>query len=626
MCGINGYLQFKRNKTTSEMEQIAASMNEAIFHRGPDEFGVYADADAAISMRRLSIIGLFDGRQPIFNEDKSLLIVFNGEIYNYKALKSEMESKGHTFYTHSDTEVVLHLYEEYGKQAFNRLNGMFAAAIYHIREKKLVLVRDRAGEKPLHYYMDDTRFVFSSELAGLFSGTDIPKAIDQTALNQYLQLTYIPAPLTIYQNVYKLPAASVMEVDGQGNFSIEPYWQLTYDRDALIGDYEACRRALREQMFQAVEGCMVADVPVGAFLSGGIDSSIMVGIMSKISRMPVETFTIGYKEKQFDESGLAKETAELNGTHHHTMLLDYSDALDALDTIIHRLDEPFADSSAIPTYMVSKFAAGTVKTVITGDGGDELFAGYQKYLIGHYSDMLKKMPAFITDGVLKKVVYALPDKTALSRKMRKVLDNVHKTTFEQRKNLICLGFKDNEVAALLSGKIQSQNALNFIQDYYDTFKDAADEISRAQYTDFKLVLEGDMFHKVDRMSMLNSLETRTPFVSKAIVELAARIPSEYKIKKTDTKIILKDTFKDLVAPNVLAGKKHGFSVPIGKWLAGPLKGQLDALTDRDFVAEQGLFEYDYIQSMIGEHVTEKRNRFSELWLLFVFQSWYQRNF
>ncbi len=537
-----------------------------------------------------------------------------------------MIQKGHTFYTHSDTEVVLHLFEEYGKQAFNKLNGMFALAIYYIHEKKLILARDRAGEKPLHYYIDETRFVFSSELAGFFSGTDIPKDIDLPALNQYLQLTYIPAPLTIYKNVFKLPAASMMEVDISGNFSIEPYWELNYDRKALIGDYDECKRQLRERLFKAVEGCMVADVPVGAFLSGGIDSSIMVGIMSRLSKNPIETFTIGYKERQFDESGLAKVTAERNGTHHRTLLLDYDDALEAVDTILNRIDEPFADSSAIPTYMVSKFAAEHVKTVITGDGGDELFAGYQKYLIGHYSDMLKKMPTCLTDGILKKLVYALPDKTALSRKMRKVMDNVHKTTFEQRKNLICLGFKDDEIPSLLIERNQTQDALDFIKDYYDAFADTTDEISRAQFTDFKLVLEGDMFHKVDRMSMLNSLETRTPFVSKDIAELAARIPSEYKIKRTDTKIILKDTFKDLVAPEVLTGKKHGFSVPVGKWLAGPLKDTLDELTNRDFVLEQGLFENDYIQTVITEHMTNKKNRFSEIWLLFVFQSWYKRNF
>lgn len=626
MCGINGYLQFNKTKDKAELEAIAQQMNAAIIHRGPDEAGTYVDANAAFSMCRLSIIGLADGRQPIFNEDKSLMIVFNGEIYNYKSLKEELIGKGHRFRTHSDTEVVLHLYEAYGNLAFDRLVGMFAAAIYNIKEKKLVLVRDRAGEKPLHYYMDEKRFVFSSELKGLFSGTHLPKAIDQTALTQYLQLTYIPAPRTIFEDVYKLPAACYMEVDSKGNFTIAPYWQLVYDRASLIGDYDDCKRKLRDRLFEAVEGCMVADVPVGAFLSGGIDSSIMVGVMSRLAKNKVSTFTIGYREKQFDESGLAEKTAALNQTDHHTLLLDYNDAFESLDTILANLDEPFADSSAIPTYMVSKFAAQHVKTVITGDGGDELFAGYQKYLIGHYAGLLKKMPAFVTEGILKKIVYVLPDKTALTRKMRKVVDNVHKTTFEQRRNLICLGFKDDEIVLLLKKDKGTPNALDFIKTYYETYANTADEISRAQYTDFKLVLEGDMFPKVDRMSMLNSLETRTPMVSRGVAELAAKIPSEYKIKRTDTKIILKDTFKDLIAPEVLAGKKHGFSVPVGQWLAGPLKGELDALTRRDFIEAQGLFESDYIKAVIAEHMAGKHNRFSEIWLLFVFQKWYKRNF
>ncbi|MEX1307566.1 MAG: asparagine synthase (glutamine-hydrolyzing) [Eubacteriales bacterium] len=625
MCGINGYLQFKEKKKIEDLEKIALQMNAAIAHRGPDEEGVYADKTAAVSMCRLSIIGLADGQQPIFNEDKSKLIVFNGEIYNYKALKAELIDKGHVFRTHADTEVVLHLYEEYGKQAFDKLIGMFGVAIYDINEKNLILARDRAGEKPLHYYMDDERFVFSSELKGLFAGTDVPKAIDQTALSQYLQLTYIPAPKTIYQNVYKLPAASTMELDAQGNFTIESYWQMTYDNQLLIRDYETCKKQLRERLFEAVEGCMVADVPVGAFLSGGIDSSIMVGIMSRLTSNKINTFTIGYKEKQFDESNLAEKTAALNKTNHHTLFLDYEDAFQSLNTILNNLDEPFADSSAIPTYMVSKFASQHVKTVITGDGGDELFAGYQKYLIEHYAGLLKKMPDFLTQGLLKKVVHALPDKTSLTRKMRKVVDNVHKTTFEQRRNLICLGFKDDEMGALLKAGVGTQGALDLIKDYYDMFENSTDEISRAQYTDFKLVLEGDMFPKVDRMSMLNSLETRTPLVSKGVAELAAKIPSEYKIKRTDTKIILKDTFKDLVAPEVLAGKKHGFSVPIGKWLAGPLKSQLDALTSQAFIREQGLFSEDYVSAIIEEHMQGKRNRFSEIWLLFVFQNWYKRN-
>jgi asparagine synthase (glutamine-hydrolysing) len=626
VCGINGYIQFGREKNEDSIKLLIGEMNDKIIHRGPDEDGLYADGKVGLGMRRLSIIGLKDGQQPIFNEDKTLLIIFNGEIYNYKSLKADLVGFGHIFKTSSDTEVILHAFEEYGTDCFKKLKGMYALAIYDLKKEKIIITRDLAGEKPLHYYIDEERLVFASEIKSMFCSDKIKKQIDKDALNRYLSLTYIPAPLTIYKNIYKLLPGHYIEVDLKGNHKITKYWDIVYDDKKLITDYDECKNILRETMFNAVEECMVADVPVGAFLSGGIDSSTVVGIMSRLSKKPIDTFTICYKDKYFDESDLARKTAEINKTNHHEFILDYDEVFDEIDNIVNALDEPFADSSAIPTYMVSKHASKHVKTVLTGDAGDELFAGYQKYLIGYYAAKFNKIPKILKEGIIKKAVYAIPDKTPITRKARKVIDNANKSVFEQRLNLMSLGFKDYEKIRLLNSKYQIMGSLDFIKEYYNVYEGKTAEISLAQYTDFKVVLEGDMFHKVDRMSMHHSLETRSPIVHKDVVELAARIPSKYKINDKNTKMILKDTFKDILPPDVLKGKKRGFSVPIGKWLSSQLKDELLRLLDKDFINAQGLFNYNFIKEILDEHMSMKKNRFSELWLLFVFQRWYKREF
>lgn len=626
MCGINGYMQFNQKKSTQSLNSIIEKMNDSIVHRGPDEDGVFVNDDIALGMRRLSIIGLKDGKQPIFNEDKSLLIIFNGEIYNYKFLKEDLIKHGHKFSTSSDTEIILHAYEEYGTDSFKKLKGMYAFAIYNLKSHKLIITRDLAGEKPLHYYIDKDKLILASEIKSILLNGEIKKEIDKTALNQYLQLTYIPAPLTIYKDVFKLMPGHYMEVEISGKYEIKKYWDMVYDDKNLITDYDTCKNNLRKTMFNAVEECMVADVPVGAFLSGGIDSSIVVAIMSKIADKPIDTFTIAYKDRYYDESDFASKTAKLNNTNHHEFVLDYNEVFGELDEIVDSLDEPFADSSTIPTYMVSKNASKFVKTVLTGDAGDELFAGYQKYLIGHYANKYNKIPTWLREGVVKKAVFALPDKTPITRKMRKVISNAGKSIFEQRQNLMCLGYKDEELDNLLLNADKKQNHLDFIKNYYDLYSEQTAEVSKAQYTDFKVVLEGDMFHKVDRMSMHHSLETRSPIVHKDIVELAAKIPSKFKINAGNTKMIFKDTFSDLLAPEVLKGKKRGFSVPIGNWLKKELKSELLDLLSKDFIEEQALFNFEYIEHILNEHFSEKKNRFSELWTLFVFQRWYKREF
>lgn len=625
MCGINGYVQFEKSLKPGEIEGLINLMNDKIIHRGPDEDGVFACDSLGLGMRRLSIIDISTGKQPIYNEDKSLVIVLNGEVYNYKALREDLLKKGHIFTTTSDTETVLHCFEEYGVGCLDKLNGMYAFAIYDFKNQKVTVARDRIGEKPLYYYSDGEKLLFASELKSIIASGMVEKKICKEALCQYLQLTYIPAPLTILENVYKLCPGNYMEIDINGGFEIKTYWNVTYSEKTLITDYEECKRELRKAMFNAVEECMVSDVPVGAFLSGGIDSTTIVGIMSKISSKPIDTFTIGYKEKQYDESDRAKLTSELHKTNHHIFTLDYNDALPELEKLVGNIDEPFADSSLIPTYMVSKFARQHVKTILTGDSGDELFGGYEKYLIGYYAGKFNKIPSFMQKGI-KKVVYAMPPQNTLARRARKVIDTSQMDIFEQRRNLMCLAFKNVELPKLLSEEYNLTGTTDFIRSYYDTYANDIDEMSCALYTDLKVVLEGDMLPKVDRASMLNSLETRVPMLHREVVELAARIPIKYKINSQNKKIILKETFSDIIPPALLTASKKGFAVPIAFWFKNELKAELIKCLDEEKIRSQGIFNYDYIAQIMEEHFTDKRDRTPELWSLYVFEKWYENYF
>ncbi|PUU91028.1 asparagine synthase (glutamine-hydrolyzing) [Halanaerobium sp.] len=586
----------------------------------PDEDGAFINNNIGLGMRRLSIIDLDTGSQPIFNEDKTLVIVFNGEIYNYKSLKKDLLNKGHTFYTDSDTEVVLHCYEEYKENSFNKLNGMFVFSIYNLKSDRLIIARDRAGEKPLYYHKNNDFFIFASELKSILSTNLLKKEINIQALNQYFRLTYIPAPLTIFNNVYKLKPGHYIEINKNEEIEQKQYWNVQYNEESLIRDYNDCKNKLRETMFKAVEEAMVADVPIGTFLSGGIDSTIITGIASQLSNKKIDTFTIGFRDKQFDESGRAKIAAEFHDTNHHIKYLEHQDILKHLDKILKNIDEPFADPSYLPTYMVSNFASGHVKTVLTGDSGDELFGGYDKYLINYYSNLYNKVPKWLRENIIEKIIYKLPDTTSFTRKIRKVINNSNKNVFDQRKSLMCLGFGNEEIKQLFQKQYIQEDSLDFIEDYYDEV-DMKNELHKTLYTDLKVVLEGDMLHKVDRTSMLNSLETRVPMLHKDVIELSAQIPAKYKINTKNKKIILKDTFSDLIPDKLFNAKKHGFRVPIDKWFKNELKSNLLNELNEEQIRSEKLFNYDYIENILNDHFTNKVNRSRELWSLFVFEKW-----
>ena len=620
MCGINGIIQLKNKYTLGQLQNIVHAMNERIIHRGPDSEGLFADDTCALGMRRLAIIDLQGGNQPIWNRDRSKCIVFNGELYNFKQLKAELSEQGCIFSTNTDTEVVLLGYEKYGVDFLDRMDGMYAFCIYDVPEKTWFLARDRFGEKPLYYCKTDTCILFASELKSLLETGLIEKNIDLEAMSIYFQLTYIPAPYSIIQGVYKLPAASYMKMQEDGNMKIDRYWSIDLTQETS-DDYNRCKKKLRDALYTSVEKRMVSDVPLGAFLSGGFDSTIITGIMSDISDVPVDTFTIGFKEKQYDESELAKRVSRKHGTNHHVLTLDWGCVIEDLPYILDNIDEPFADASLIATYEVSKMTKKYVTVALTGDAGDELFAGYDKYLITYYSDLYKRIPKILRKGVIEPGSRLLPSQSTLRRKVDKVVTSADLDTYSQRKRMMSLGFKPEELHLLL--KDDKINRLEFIRELYEQYTEI-DEQKRTQYVDSNIVLEGDMLAKVDRASMLASLETRAPMLDRLVAETAFSFPTKYKINKTDRKIILKDTFRDLIPDELFSAPKHGFGVPNGLWLENELKVKLMEYADERFLEEQGLFNYEYISQIITEHMSHKRNRTGELWTFFVFQNWYKR--
>lgn len=624
MCGINGFY-FNYENEEELNKKIILEMNRKITHRGPDDEGSYSDNRCSIGMTRLSIIDLVSGKQPITNEINSLKIVFNGEIYNYKELRKELINKGHIFKTDSDTEVVLHLYEEYGNECVKLLKGMFAFAIYSLSSNTIFLARDRAGEKPLYYYKGENAFVFASELKSIIASNIIEKRINKIALEQYFMLTYIPAPLTILEDVYKLKAGHYMIFANDGSVTIEKYWDIDYSLSNKIESYSDAKNILRETLFSSVEKCMVSDVPIGSFLSGGIDSTIITGIMATISNKPINTFTIGFKDKRFDESDRAALVAKMHNTKHHVFVIDSDNMLNNISKIIDNIDEPFADSSYIPTFTVSDLASKNVKVVLTGDAGDELFAGYDKYLIGYYSNLYEKIPSFIRKNIIETGIKKMPQDNSTVRKINKVVENFNLDIFSQRENLMCLGLKKNQIGKLLS--YESEKNLDLISEYYNTFsRENATEIDRTLYTDFKVVLEGDMLCKVDRASMLSSLETRVPFLYPDVIEVASQIPAEYKIKARNKKIILKDTFSDLIPKELLKASKKGFSVPLASWIKNELYEDIAKALDYNKIKKQELLNADFVQQLLNEHIIGAKNNASIIWAIYVFEKWYSNYF
>ena len=634
MCGINGFIT--QCKSNFDGRKMLNRMNEKIVHRGPDDKGVFIKETAtsviAMGMRRLSIIDLDGGAQPMFSDDKSVSIVFNGEIYNFREIRKQLETEhGIRFTTQSDTEVILKGYLIWGENVLSRLNGMFAFSIYDERKNELFIARDRFGEKPLYYSLDSDTFAWASELKSLIELLPEKKIISREALNIYFSLSYIPAPYTIYSDIWKLKAGHFIRYNTSTKaFSITRYWDISIDREKPANTYRQSQHKLRELLFDATGKRMISDVPTGSFLSGGVDSSIVSAIMSKLSSRPVKTFSIGFDNKRYDERTRARIVARHIGSEHHEFILDYGDLLGDFDNIILNYDEPFADASCLPTYFVSKCAASEIKVALTGDGGDEVFGGYNKYLAIRYRQLLNRYtPGFfrrlITSESFRRQFPGKGDTRSLTAKMRKFLQAVDANPVNAHLNIISLGFTLQEKEMLLRETPLLTNDLLFAHIHAPTLELLSDELKLARYLDKEISLEGDMLAKVDRASMLCSLECRAPYLDHRLMEFSYTLPDEYLLSGTNKKKILKETFAGLLPKGFFNAPKSGFEIPVGEWFRTALKTDLCRTLSAKNMETNGYLNVLYIQQLITEHLSGKRDHTAKLWTVYCFQKWYAKN-
>jgi asparagine synthase (glutamine-hydrolysing) len=636
MCGIVGFVDLQNSLETAERRRTLARMLRRIVHRGPDDEGSLIEADVALGMRRLSIIDLAGGHQPIFNEDKTCAIVFNGEIYNYRELKRELEAKGHRFKTNSDTETIIHLYEEYGADCVKHLRGMFAFAVWNARTRELFLARDRAGEKPLYYALTRTgSLVFGSELKTLLAHPHIERETDIEALDAYLSFGYVPDPLTIFCGIKKVPPAHRLTFK-DGALKIERYWDYPFQDEATNKSATELIEELRARLDDAVRSLLIADVPLGAFLSGGIDSSTVVGLMSRYAREtnspPVKTFSIGFREDSFNELSAARMAAEHFRTEHHEFIVT-PDICRIVEELVWHFDEPFADSSAIPTYMVSKLARRFVTVALSGDGGDELFAGYTRYAINQNRNQFARLPRAVRRGLMRPLARRLPH----SARGRNFLNNIALDQLARYTDYVSI-FTDLNKHALYTDDFSAQ-LRRAASDYSPQADDSPaslrfqtiaanaptrDETHRLLYLDAQTYLPGDILTKVDRMSMAVSLETRAPLLDYKLMEFVARIPSRLKLREGETKHILKRAVADLVPPPIIARVKQGFGVPMVEWINSELREMIRDTITSARARSRGIVNQKYVDVLLDEHERKRRDHSMQIWTLFMLELWQRR--
>ena len=626
MCGINGLVY--KNAENTDVQNIIGKMNQKIIHRGPDEDGFFVehleDKTIAFAMRRLSIVDLSTGKQPIFTEDKSKVIVFNGQIYNSEELKKTLIQKGFAFHTSSPAEVVLKLYEYFGLEAFKMLDGVFAFSIYDKILGKIFIARDFFGDKPLHYQHSEKGLIWASELKSIISVLDKKPEIDNTGLNLYFQLTYIPAPFTIYKGISKLESNSFIEYDVNTNaLKIHEIHSEKIEKQQV--SFDEAKKNVRKLVEESVSSRSVSDVSLGAFLSGGVDSSIISLCLSKQSDSKIDTFSIGFDKKSFDETDKSRLVANLIGSNHHEFVISEKDLTAHLDEILLNFDEPFADSSALPSYIVASKTADYVNVALTGDGGDEVFGGYNKYLIGGINQKYTSLvPRFLHQSVLK-VANALTkqkgDERGLKFKVRKALNSIdYDDSFFY--NIIKLGFTDKEMSIYLNEKDRVKNPLAYYQQKVPHPKNLTD----FRNVDKLISLEGDMIVKVDRTSMLASMECRAPFLTREIWNYTLSLPDEYLLKGNNKKMILKKAFENEFPEQFLEKSKKGFGVPVGDWLRQGMRSELLSYIDDKFLEEQDIFDIQNIKKIVLNHLNSVEDNSFKIWTFYCFQKWYKNTY
>ncbi|MDF1831590.1 MAG: amidotransferase 1, exosortase A system-associated [Porticoccaceae bacterium] len=621
MCGIAGILDTRGQRDIDR--DLLERMNQSQFHRGPDEGGQHFEPGLGLAHRRLSIIDLSSGQQPMYNHDKSVCVVFNGEIYNFPSLRKELEAKGYAFKSHCDTEVIVHGWSAWGEACVEKFRGMFAFAIWDRQQRSLFLARDRMGIKPLFYsLLPDGQFIFGSELKVLKCHPSLPTKINPQAVEDYFSLGYIPEPKTIYQGVCKLyPGHTLTITQGEGELRPNEYWDIPF-APVPFSSKQDLEEELIHRLREAVDIRMVAEVPLGAFLSGGVDSSAVVAMMAGLQNEPVNTCSIGFDVKGYDESIHAQEVAEQYHTRHHVNTVDPND-FDLIEELANLYDEPFADSSALPTYRVCQLAKQRVTVALSGDGGDEHFAGYRRYrwhmneekMRGLLPDTIRQPLFGFAGQIYPKLGWAprlFRAKTTFQSMARNPIEgyfhNFSTLIDEQREQLFSGAFKR---------ELQGYKAYEVFH-HYAAKAPTDDPLSIVQYIDMKTYLTGDILTKVDRASMAHSLEVRVPLLDHKFVEWVSGIPSSMKLKGQQGKAIFKSSLEPHLSNNILYRDKMGFAVPLARWFRGPLKKKLYASLFDGGLSATGMFDSKYLEKLFDQHQSGQRDNSAALWTLLMF--------
>jgi asparagine synthase (glutamine-hydrolysing) len=622
MCGICGELTFEAGATVDRA--TLAAMRDRLLHRGPDDEGLFIGDDGRVGLgfRRLKIIDLSSAaNQPLSNEDGSVRVAFNGEIYNYRSLRSRLVAGGHQFRSQSDTEVLVHLYEDVGARFVDEIDGMFAIALWDLRRRRLVLARDRTGKKPLFYYQDRSRIVFGSEIKALFAHAAVPVEVDETQIPPYFTYGYVPHPSTLYRGIRQVDPATVLMVEADGRTEQRRYWQLTFPAatESVAIDRNSARERVRQLVTEAVSRRRESDVPLGAFLSGGIDSTIVVGVLSRLADAPVRTFTIGFEDAPaFDETAAARRIAERFGTEHTEFRVRPS-AVQLVDRLIWHHDGPFGDSSAIPTFLVSELTREHVTVVLTGDGGDDVFAGYLRFRAALAADRIPRAMAPWLDAAMALLPHAPHERHVLARARRftrfahlPLVDRLARwnSVFQDDlASMLKLGAPPDRLAHL-AGAVEHSSR--------------SSRLNRLLAVNFASYLPDDLLVKTDRCTMANSVEARCPLLDTALVEYVASLPDELKINGRRGKAILREAFVDLIPPDIDRRPKTGFGVPLDAWFRGELREYVRDTLLASSAASSPYVRPDAVERMIDEHQQGRANVGHRLWTLVCFERWLQQ--
>jgi asparagine synthase (glutamine-hydrolysing) len=645
MCGICGEIEFNRGVDAEPIRKMC----KVLTHRGPDDEGMifirgnqYVEVknhlefptaencfEVAMGHRRLSIIDLSTaGHQPMCNEDRSVWIVYNGEIYNFQDLRNELKDNGHFFKSNSDTEVILHGYEEWGVECLNHFRGMFAFAIWDSNLQRLFLARDRLGKKPLVYFNQNGRFAFASEIKALLQLPNIERKVNDIAIHHYLTYQYVPSPDTIFEGINKLPPAHFLLYDRNGNLKIERYWKLNYSlRTQTDIDPQGISERIRTGLEESVKLRLISDVPLGAFLSGGVDSSLIVGIMAKLSMSPVKTFSIGFEEKEFDELSYASLVSNYFATEHHEFIVK-PNAIEILPKLVWHYNEPFADSSAIPTYYVAKMTKDYVKVVLTGDAGDENFAGYPRYLRSKWLIPFLKLPEMLRCDILPPFLKMIAQFHWREKTFNRLAAYIESISSNQARNYAeqVKIFNEGEKESLYSPEfMEAVGQIDSFEYLLSKFKEAEtqDLIEQLIYLDINTYLPEDLLVKMDIATMANSLEARVPFLDHQLMEFIATIPSRLKLKGTITKYILKEAFSDFLPAPILTRGKMGFGVPVSRWFRNELRDYVYEILLDPRTINRGYFKKEGVECLLNDHIKLRYDHSAKIWALLFLEIWFR---